>query len=299
MPAPIHTPYDGSSKLFQIGLKPLDAAAWIDADHLLPAYLDEKDRLFAARPGDVFAAEAGTEAAQAEVLRLLAGHLPERFPDLYRRQGDAVVIVPTNRKVNLRAPDLPPLLTASQLVQEDLILMRQSETGWRLAAGSLSFPSSWSLAEKFGRRIDEIHGPVPAFGAGTRNAGLINRMFDNLRPEIMVIRWNWSIYGDGRLFHPESADPNGRRFGAAERAENVFLRVERQTLRKLPESRDILFTIRIYVDPLAALEQQPEAGTIARSLIAQLRALSDAQVAYKGLTVERDRLVARLAEVAR
>jgi dimethylamine monooxygenase subunit A len=298
MTAKLNTPYDGSARLFQIGLKPLDPAEWIDVDDKLPEYLREKERLTASVPDDVFAAEAGTEAAQTEVLTLLAEHLPARFPRIYRRHGSAIEIVPAGRHVALDTAGVPPLRIAAALVQEDLVLMRPGEAGWRLAAASLSFPSSWSLREKFGRPVDEVHRPVPGFGAGSRNAELIARMFDHLRPEMPVIRWNWSLYGDARLFHPETASPETRRFGVGPLAENIFLRVERQTLRRLPQSRDILFTIRIYVDSLQALEQHPDASAIATTLVNQLLTLSDEQLAYKGLTLERNRLAARLREIA-
>ena len=69
------TPYDGSSKPFAIGLKPLDLDNWIEVDGELGELLAAKERLIAAIPGAVFAAEPGTEAAQAELLTLLAGHL--------------------------------------------------------------------------------------------------------------------------------------------------------------------------------------------------------------------------------
>jgi dimethylamine monooxygenase subunit A len=298
MTARLKTPYDGSARLFQIGLKPLDPAEWIDVDDRLADYLREKERLAAAVPDQVFAAEAGTEAAQREVLTLLAEHLSARFPEIYRRHGSDMEIVPAGRRVALDAAGVPPLRIAAALVQEDLVIMRRGETAWRLAAASLSFPSSWSLREKFGRPIDEVHGPVPGFGTGTRNAELIGRMFDHLRPEMPVIRWNWSLYGDDRLFHPEAASPEMRRFGHGALAVNVFLRVERQSLRRLPETRDILFTIRIYVDPLEVLEQQPEAPAIATALVNQLLTLSDEQLAYKGLTLERNRLAARLRQIA-
>ena len=290
-----HTPYDGSSKLFRIGLGPLDPADWIDVDDRLGADLDEKQRLWRERPAEVFAAEADTAAAQAELLALLVAHLPVRFPGHYRRDGNAMHIAPA--RVAPLAGAAPPLWIAEQLVQEDLVLLRRNEAGWRLVAASLSFPSSWRLADKLGRPMAEIHAPVPGFSAGTRNALLIERMFDNLRPEMPVIRWNWSIYGDAELFHPADSPP--RRFGPAERAKNVFLRVERQTLRKLPETGAILFTVRIYVDPLAALERHPDAAVIDKTLIAQLEALDNAQLDYKGLTLERTRLVARLDEIAR
>jgi hypothetical protein len=297
MTAKLNTPYDGSSRLFQIGLKPLEIAEWIDVDDNLLSYLAEKERLFTARPDDVFAAEAETTEAQAEVLALLSEHLVARFPEIYARQANEIVIAGDHRVV-LDDAGVPPLRVAAALVQEDLVLMRRGEADWRLAAASLSFPSSWSLREKFRRPIHEVHGPVPGFNAGTRNAELIARMFDHLRPEMPVIRWNWSIYGDEALFHPESASPETRRFGTGARAENVFLRVERQTLRRLPRSRDILFTIRIYVDPLEALERLAEAPAIATSLINQLMTLSDEQLSYKGLTLERNRLAARLRQIA-
>ena len=298
MPRPIHTPYDGSSKLFQIGLKPLDLAEWIDVDERLPAYLDEKERLAAIHPDQVFAAEPDTEEAQWEVLGLLVEHLPHRFPEIYRPQAGAMEIIPASRTVALGAPSAPPLKIAASLVQEDLVLMRKGTDGWRLAAAALAFPSSWALREKFGRPMHQIHAPVPGFGEGTRNAELIDRMFTHLRPEMSVIRWNFSLYGDDRLFHPDSADPTKRRFGEGERAETVFVRAERQTLRKLPASGDILFTIKIYVDPLEALEQHPEAGKIAEALIEQLQELSPEQLDYKGMTLERERLVARLRGIA-
>ncbi|MBN9307089.1 MAG: hypothetical protein BGO82_07135 [Devosia sp. 67-54] len=290
-----HTPYDGSSKLFRIGLGPLDPAEWIDVDDRLHAYLDEKQLLWRERPDEVFAAEAGTEAAQAEVLALLLAHLPARFPGRYRRDGDAMHIAP-GRVVPL-ADGAPPLWTAARLVQEDLVLMRRAPAGWRLAAASLSFPSSWALADKIGRPIDEVHAPVPGFGGGTRNAELIARMFDNLRPETPMLRWNWSLYGDERLFHPETADAGARRFGVGERADPVVLRSERQTLRRLPESGDIVFTIRIAVEPLATLERHSRRHEIAAALIAQIEALRPDELAYKGLSAERGRVLARLGEL--
>ncbi|MDB5507037.1 MAG: hypothetical protein JWR75_1675 [Devosia sp.] len=293
----LHTPYDGSSKLFAIGLKPLDLTTWIDVDADLGRYLAEKARVYAAHPSQVFAAEPDTDAAQREVLTLLAAHLPECFPKTYRRYGNSIVIIPTGCHLALAA-DAPPLWTAAQLVQEDFCLMRNGPCGWRLVAGALAFPSSWSLPEKLGRPMHEIHAPVPGFGAGTRHAELIERMFTYLRVDIPVIRWNFSLYGDDRLFHPETANAGTTRFGTSARAENVFLRVERQTLRKLPASGDILFTIRIYVDPLTALERHDRGAEIAASLIVQLQDLDAAQLAYKGLTLDRDRLVARLTEFA-
>jgi dimethylamine monooxygenase subunit A len=287
---PRHTPYDGSSKLFQIGLKPLDLHDWIDADAHLLAYLDAKDQVMNRVPHEVFVAEAGTEAAQNEVLHLLADHLPHRFPNTYHRLGPQVDIVPAFRRLRMDAPFLPPLLIAAGLVQEDLVLMRKGVDGWRLAAGCVCFASSWSLPEKFGKALDAIHAPVPGFSGGTRNATIMSRIFDNLTPDQPVVRWNWSVYGNDELHHPHLSPP--RRFD-----DGMYLRLERQTLRKLPVSSDILFTIRIYIDPLEALSRRHDGPELARAIAAQIEALSPEELAYKGLTMEKDRLLQRLSEI--
>lgn len=304
-PLPTHTPYDGSSKLFTIGVKPLDPAGWIEIDdHLLP-YLAEKRRLYAEIPERVFVEEAGTREAQQEVLDLLGSYLLEKFPDIYQ-QGDTGIEV-------VGAPDRPalssglehaPLVAASLLVQEDLILMRRDESGWRLVAGSLCFPSSWVLVEKFGRPLQDIHAPVPGFGPGTRPAELINRMFDGLQGQA-VERYNWSIQSGDALYHPLSdlqridrATNRPSRFPGGDIDAHAFIRVERQTLRKLPLSRDILFTIRIHLDPLAVLARHPDRATLAASFADQLEALDLAQLDYKGMTSDRDRLIVLLNHMA-
>lgn len=301
---PAHTPYDGSSKPFTIGLKPLDPAGWIDVDRHLESYLAEKDRLEAAHCESIFAAEHGTEEAQREVLSLLLDFLPARFPEIYRRTGEIMHVGKAGRRVDLARTGEPPLKIAARLVQEDLVLLRRGENGWRLAAASLSFPSSWSLAEKFGKPLRDIHRPVPQFGPGTRSDDLIERMFDKLQGQA-VVRYNWSLQPDPDLYKPLSsmqrtdrAEKAVPRFPGVDPAAAAFIRVERQTLRKLPACGDILFTIRIHLDPMAALRAHPDRARIAASFAAQLAALDRAQLDYKGMAADRDRLVAALEAIA-
>ncbi|MBX3531758.1 MAG: DUF3445 domain-containing protein [Rhizobiaceae bacterium] len=304
MTAPAYTPYDGSAKPFTIGLKPLDAASWIEIDRHYAAYIAEKRRLMGELPDLVFAAEAGTADAQQEVLDLLTAHLAsgggQDMVSSEVRDAAAAQL----RDVAGMEPNIPPLNRAALLVQEDLVLMRRGDNGWRLAAASLCFPSSWSLREKFGRPMHEIHTPVPGFGAGTRNAELIERMFDRLQGQA-VWRLNWSIAVDPSLYLPLStverkdrADRRASRFPTEDPVASAFIRVERQTLRKLPASGDILFTIRIHVDPMRVLASHPDRARLAAGFAEQLAAMEEAQLDYKGLAADRDRLVASLRAMA-
>lgn len=297
------TPYDGSSRPFSIGLKSVDQSRWLDPPgDDGPAMIVEKDRLIAKRQEDVFAAEAGTEAAQREILDLVADHVTIGNPPIARREGSGIAIA--GRTVDVENPREPALQAAARLVPDDLVIMRRGDDGWRLAAASLCFPSSWVLAEKFGRPMSEIHRPVPGFAAGTRNDELISRMFDKLQPAVIVERFNWSLQGNAALYHPlpdrdrdDRAHSPQPRFPGADPAASAFIRVERQSLRKLPRSGDILFTIRIHLDPMSWLAGRRDSPALAASFADQLSALNGEEVAYKGLNADRDRLVQALREL--
>ena len=292
-----HAPYADGHKPFSIGLAPLDLADWIEPDERLLPDLAEKDRLFAGRRDIVFAAEPDTRDAQREVLDLLLAHLTTHFPETCRIEPDGTVAIAGDRRVDPAADADAPLLTAARLVQEDLVLMRRGPDGWRLAAAALCFPSAWSLTEKFGASLDGLHGNVPGYAGamGTRMA----RIFDSLRLEHPVWRLNWSIYPDDRLHHPESKEQPRAWFGGADDfAAAAFVRVERQTLRRLPVSGDILFTIRIHVDPMLDFRRHPDGARMASGLRDRLLSLDPAQLAYKGLAAHRDRLAEALARIA-
>ena len=282
-------------KPFTIGLKPFDPEDWIEVDGALEADLALKARILAEEGAAAFAALEGAEAAQAEVLALLAEHLPRRYPAIYRREGRALEIARGRRTVELAGE--APLLTASRLVQEDLLLMQRFDDGWRLVAGSLCFPSSWSLTEKLGRPMEAIHKPVPGFSGPM--ASRVARIFDHLRVEAPLERFNVSIYGDGRLRHGEAREGQQRFPPTESLLRLAHVRIERQTLRKLALSGAILFTVRIHLDPLAALEGHFRGPALARALLDHVGALGQEELAYKGLRDSRERLLATLAALCR
>jgi hypothetical protein len=285
-----HAPYAGPARPFTIGLSTLDPARWIEPDADLSRYLGEKRRLIEAHPDDVFRATEDSLPAQRECLSELLAHLENRHPTVYGRDGNQMHVA--GHAVDLADETLPPLQRAGLLIQDDLVIMVKRDAGWSIAAAHLSFPSSWSLAEKFNRPMEQVHEHVPDFQAGTRNAVMINRIFDNLAPGLPAERFNWSINWREKLFHPETG-----RNDAAEPDEAV-VRVERQTLTKLPNTGAIVFTIRIYLDPVTVFQQHPDGRRLALALAEQLEALTEPQLRYKGLDRQRPRLVARLRQDA-
>ncbi len=269
-----HTPYDGSEPLFKIGLRPFVSENWLDFDDTFDAFMHEKKRLLNEIPEKVFQAEDDTLDVQTEVLELISKHLDEHSLSFEKQDAS-----------------LPPLLQAAMMVQEDLVIMRKSNEGWRLVAGSVCFPSSWSLQEKLGKPLHDVHAPVPDFNKGSRNANMIERIFDNLQLDHPVERFNWSVYNDDALYHDDRSSEH------MNQQSKCFLRVERQTLTKLPKSEDILFTIRIYIDPFDALKARDDKNSIAKGFIELLQMMKPAELSYKGLDEGRDILVSRLQKL--
>ena len=290
---PRYAPYTAPLKPFSIGLAALDPSRWIDVAGDLDAYLDEKRRLLAAHPAQVWQEIEGSTAAQQEALDLVLDHLLTDHAALYRRSGTLVEV--SDRKVDLADGTIPALQKAGFLIADDLVVLEKKDAGWTITAGFVAFPSGWSLPEKAGLPMEGVHAHVPGFQAGTRNATLVNRIFDNLRPDLPAIRFNWSIYPEGELYWPPERGARADRENPL--ARNHFIRIERQTLRRLPRTGAILFTIRIDQDPLGLL-RRPGNSALANALAAKLRELTQEQLAYKGMTARRDALLAYLEAAA-
>ncbi len=289
-----YIPFENGHPGFKIALKPLDPARWIEPDEGLGDRLTEKAHLDETAADEVFRASPEADAAQRETLRLLSRYLLEHHPSFYWKDGSVIHLPTAKRCIDLSSGE-PPLKLAGQLVDDDLCLMMRDEDGrWRLMAASLHFPSHWSLGEKFGKSMAEIHTPVPAFVEEMDKR--VARIFDNLRREQPVWRLNWSLHDEPGLHLP--GPTGGPRFAGVEGASllaKAFLRVERQTLTKLPETGAILFTIKTYQDPLPALLTHGGPDMV-HDLHAGLSAMNADQLSYKGLTDARDRVLAAIAE---
>jgi len=159
--------------------------------------------------------------------------------------------------------ELDPLAGAAMSLQDDLCVMVRRDGGWHLDAAALCFPSMWSLVEKLGLPTVAVHAPVAHYR--DELAARVDTFFDRLRPDTLVWRRNLSLWPCCLLWVPTSAidealwDPP-----APPGSPRLWLRSERQTLRRLPVSKAILFTIRVQMAPLSILADRPDrAGALA------------------------------------
>jgi hypothetical protein len=271
-----------------MGLTACRAEDWIELDERYFAEMAQRRTLLAERHTDVFAALPVSDDAGAEVLEFLAGHLLARYPGWFERDGAILHNRLTGEDWNLSALRCDPLELAGRLVQEDLCLIQSGAEGPLLTAAVLCFPSRWRLAEKIGRPLAAVHGPVPLYA--DRLAVPVGRFMDRVKPGHIAARLNWSVLDDPALFQTggKYRDRRNDAITAENAEEKLFLRVERQTLRRLPRSQAVLFTIRVHVYPLHLIAARKAQAT---ALAQAIRALPDEIGRYKSLGMFRAALM--------
>jgi dimethylamine monooxygenase subunit A len=278
--APIASPLslvDGAPWRLSMGLHRLDEREWLEVDARREGELREKARLLDTARDTVLVATAAGEAPSRELLETVLAHLVAHH-DVLDAAGAEHVDLATGWPS--RSADRHPIEVASRLVQEDLcVLVRDDE--WRLVAACVCFPSRWSLRDKLGASLAEIHGPVPGFDRTLAAPG--TTFFDRLSTARPVWRRNWTLLDTPELHLPS---PAARRrppeASGADLGSTLWFRVERQTLRRLPVTGAIVFTIRTSVQPLN--EVVDTTPGFAAALRSTLSTVSEDVARYKGWT---------------
>ena len=233
------------------GINPLERGDWILVDSAFDAQMAYVDYLLKTRRDAVLAVDDYASNAVVELLEHVIAAIS--VIDGYSVGADTIVR-PDGVTVALDWDQA--LVTARSLVQQDLCLMMPIEDEHVLVGGAMCFPASWTLSEKFMRPMTGIHEPVDAYSDGL--AHRVERMFRMMRPEQDMYRANWLIYNDPDLHQPRR-NGDGR---SREALADQWMRVERQSLCKLPKSGAIVFGIHNYVVPFDRLSVDQQVSLV-------------------------------------
>lgn len=173
-------------------------------------------------------------------------------------------------------------------VPEDLaVWQRDPDSGaeW-LPLLHVSAPHHWDPREKIGHSFERVHAPVADIEPTTAAASRLAQAAVEHGP---FIRFAWGIAtNDTPNHHPEAPHDGDRDADAQPVIENLFLRVERQTLSGWPDVNACLFTIRPYWYRLVDVASDPIRR---RQLARALGSMSNRALEYKSLVALRDPLV--------
>ncbi|KAK3306061.1 uncharacterized protein B0T15DRAFT_567796 [Chaetomium strumarium] len=273
-----------------MGLRSVKHAEWIELDNEYPRYHATKALRIRERGPRCCKTAPEAYPAALELLQDLADYLPARYPSLYRRTPDGGVLhnLWSGERFDVAQHPLAedPMQMCARLVQDDLAIMVERADGqYYLLAGAILLPGFWRLEDKFGMALSGIHtsGHVPQFRE-TLERGMAN-FFRRVKPEEMVARHNYFLQVDDNLAWSESIGSEddamvGWSTAEKDRAiEHHYFRSERQTLRRLPRSGGVVFTIRTYFLPITEIVKE---DYVPGRLASAIRSWGDDVSRYKG-----------------
>ncbi|RDA86300.1 hypothetical protein CP532_5674 [Ophiocordyceps camponoti-leonardi (nom. inval.)] len=203
---------------------------------------------------------AGGEDAVRELYGFLMGHyLPARFPTIFDLSQDKLqmrnLVTGETHPTTASADATTALRTIGGTVEEDMFLVRETSDGHRSVAFVCCFPAGFDPSTKLDKLLKDIHGPVPSY---ERIGPSMERFFSRLEVGKSVKRLNWVVQTHDELLVSDAHDaphPGVKEDGSID-IENTFLRVELQTLTRLPLTRDILFSFKTYLYPLKDIKDE-------------------------------------------
>jgi hypothetical protein len=280
----------------KMGTMPLtNRDRFIDVDDHYQLEVALKRQLLQELPAYYFQSAPGQDLAQWEVVDLILNNLASAYPATFRLQCEGDQWLWQNSLLNEETSftfgdraTLPyaPLDWVGRQVQEDLLLL--SGESANLVAGQLCFGNGWSLDEKMGLPFWEIHAPInPIVEPMMRSA---QKLMERLPAGKPIWRLNWSIKASDQLDMTSRHTPALNQhlndclpdINAENAGDHLFIRIERQILSRLRESKAILFSIHTYQNLVSReRSERPQSA----SLISQvLRTTPEAMLAYKGIT---------------
>ena len=246
----------------RVGARTLDPVQWVSTQD------DDWERTIAMKRGLI-------SERPPEVVACL-DHAHEACDEVAAGVLQSVGAVPTHES------GIDALVDAALHVADDLcILIPDADGVPRLSAAVLCSPNRWRLAEKIGGSMAAIHRPVARYDEDLDSP--VNAVLARMHPDRSLWRINWGVSNHPALFQPE-IPPATPDIAAAD----LWFRVEWQTLRRLPVTGAILFTIRTYVEKMSDFAARDYA--VLDDVADLILKLEENVAQYKSIAPYRDRL---------
>jgi len=300
---PTYQPYRWASVDFTIGLRPVRKSEWIQFSPRHADNMREKRSRLSAQRDRYYRTLPESLNAQRELRDLVVAHLLTDHAERYALAGSTLTSRHESLTWQLDDPQIEPLRQLSDVIEEDFMLLQELDGVLRITASSNAYSSSGRLVSAVGQTVHWAHMPVPTLSdkLGVR----IDRVLSSVHEDTPCERFNWQVTPMATLFFPDDPDrANANAMHAVcdelrcepgRAGELLFIRVERQTLSRLPDSRTVAFSLHTYSDPLSVLGADPPA---ALAMLRLLEGYAESRWHYSEMDIVREPLLDYLRRVA-
>ena len=269
----MHLPFLSNPDVLHMGLSEVREESWLEIKPLRNSFRN-KIELLKNFSHEILFENNEFQSANMNFFEALKTYLSTYYADEYtfKKESIDIYLGDFSNKINLiKKTDLELM---SCLIPEDILILVPESENYILRSAAVFSPSNWDLKSKINKSLDIIHEPVPGYEKTLSTK--VNSFLNRLPASRIFERFNWSIYPSEKLFfHPRYSD-------LINENNELFLRVERQTFRKLNDSSAIMFTIGVHNYPLMEvlkIKGAPE------SLMSAIKIMPESIEIYKGLDV--------------
>lgn len=152
------------TKNLNIALMRMETDWWIELESTYKSRIAQRKELYAKYGKAVLDALPGSELACKELMEMVLQFVCTRYPQHFTLVDKRILknhILGTEHDVQTR----PPLEILLENIPEDFaIMLRDDETGfYYLRAAVICSALGWNVASKIGKRLDQIHAPIPDY----------------------------------------------------------------------------------------------------------------------------------------
>ncbi|KAJ9501170.1 hypothetical protein LTR67_000323 [Exophiala xenobiotica] len=252
-----------------MSLTKLEPNWWIELEKTYKQRIAQRKKLYAEHGEAVLQWLPGSELACKELMEMVLQFICARYPQHFTLHSDKRTfenkILGTTQDVKAKHP----LLVLLDNVPEDFaITLRNPETGYyHFRAGVICSALGWNVGTKIGMNLQQIHAPIPDYKEKMQFS--MDRFFTKMPAGKPIQRGSWGLEVDQPLYMPPG-DPHEkyRDFQMPDlEAERVHLRVDWQTLRRLPLSGGIVFNFKALFTPVTEFRDEAYVPSLVLKLL--------------------------------
>ncbi|EGV66690.1 hypothetical protein PSN45_002694 [Yamadazyma tenuis] len=299
---PFRWPYHQTMSIFK-----LEINHWLDMDKYYWHYIKEKERIwFKYGKENIDWLPEGYEPS-LELMETVTDHMLKRYPLCFTliedrgKDGKIVKNELTEEVIDMSRPlKEHPLLYVTKMAKEDfyLVMKNPKDDLHYLVAAAVPFPGgSFGINHKIGKHLDVIHNDVPYYHEKLKTS--MERWFGRLTPSSPVERASWYMTWDHKLrqnnvYKEPELTEQVKKEALTMDPKDFHVRVERQTLRRLPRTQAIIFTNHPIFYSLDEMKNEPLVPSLIRKIIYEA---PEKIIKYKFFEIFRDHIAGYLDEL--
>ncbi|EED17580.1 conserved hypothetical protein [Talaromyces stipitatus ATCC 10500] len=251
-----------------MSLKKLETDWWVELENTYKERIAQRKALYEKHGKDVLDWMPGSELACKELMEMVLQFICARYPQYFSIRDDRILvnkILETEQDIRSKQP----LEILMDNVPEDFaITLRDDKTGYYVfRAGVICSSLGWNVGTKIGLQLHEIHAPVPDYKEKMRFS--MDRFFTKMPADKPIQRGSWGLEIDKPLYMPAGHPHEQHRLSQKPdlALKDCFLRVDWQTLRRLPISGGIVFNFKAIFTPVQEFRDEPKIPALVAKIL--------------------------------